>query len=669
MAVRYNTLECTQCASTSFKEITTRKNWWKCNYCGAEIERVEQYDGLLTIKNVVKQSILDSSYRRLDSSQKNLIECEKIDSRYIGTYIARIIYQMIVINTPGAYPQAEISNLKDQINQNYESLCTINKEISDEEEMLYEFFDSDVSSADIYAILLLVFDNLRDAKRRDYAEKLLKAEKVYAKETNKNLLGYAFRNLKYDLIDNIMQNPKNVDPGFAFGELLNKYPDNENKIKNIENLLKSPNFKPENKDKQTIENYLANSSDSLDTKGKIAVSAYSANIRVGFGELTTHLLSKVDSGIAEAILREICDSRLNDEEVYRILDFAVIVKSAKTATAVLTVLKETNQYVVMNSKYIITLLSRTDLTAFEKTEILAKTLDFNIDIKTKDAVINNYFCFNKDEADIRLSVIFKLLNTVSVIQTGTVENYILQVNADGENKPNIVERIFALELNMSFFHNLLTKYIESTGDSANVKEKIIAVLINKGLKIDPKILINYICFSPDSPENKSDLLKKMLANGVQLRSDTVNFYLESINSDSDKFDSELFMFILNSTGVISERALSNYLLNCRDRESRKVVNFDFLAKQCNRNIADISCESMCAGQKISGNILQIYVLATPDSFEVTKEICDYLIKFKSKLNAEIQTSIGFVKIKKFIAANINNLSHVSAQICAAYRID
>ena len=99
MGVSFVARKCTQCAGRL--QYIKEKKLWKCLYCGAEIERQEQYDGLFTIKNVVRQCLLDTAFRRLDSAAKNLVECEKIDSRYVGTLIAKITHEMISVITPG----------------------------------------------------------------------------------------------------------------------------------------------------------------------------------------------------------------------------------------------------------------------------------------------------------------------------------------------------------------------------------------------------------------------------------------------------------------------------------------------------------------------------------------------------------------------------------------
>jgi hypothetical protein len=659
MAVTYVARKCNQCAGKL--EYINDKKVWKCLYCGAEIERAEQYDGLFTIKNVVRQVLLDVAYRRLDGAEKNLTECEKIDARYVGTIIAKIAYQMITAISPGAAPQTDSRNLFAQLKRNYEALCAIDQNVSGDEEALYEFFDN----ADVYATLLLVYDSLNDAGRRDCVAALLNAKEVYAKEPNKDLLRYALKNAKYELIDEIMGNPDNVDAPFALDALLQKYPDNENKVKNIERLLTSQSFKPE--DKKILDGYLANSSDAPVTKGRIIALAYAANIRASLEEVVVHLLVKADRETVKSVLDSVCASRLNDDDVYRIVAFSTQARSADVAIAALNALKDTNQYVMMTSKQIIALLSRADLSAADKVAVLKALLAFNADAKSKDAVINNYLCFNNDTGETRLAVIPVLLDAVSVIQTSTVENYVLNVNADGANKPSVTTRIFSLDLNISFFNDLLTRYMNSATDAAEVKDKIIAVLIEKGLKIDPGALIDYICRSTDAVPDKIRFVKKMLSNGTQMRSDTANAYLETVSPE--RFDSELFALLVGSAGNISERALSNYLLRCKDRDASKVKNFTALAKQCHKSISDLRCDAVCCGQTISGNMLPVYVLSTPDSADVTKEIADFLIGNRAKLNTDISASgMGTVKFKRFVSANQQSLSPITNQICAFYRI-
>lgn len=190
MGVSFVARKCTQCAGRL--QYIKEKKLWKCLYCGAEIERQEQYDGLFTIKNVVRQCLLDTAFRRLDSAAKNLVECEKIDSRYVGTLIAKITHEMISVITPGACSERDVRNLFAQLKKNYELLRGISPTVTEEEEVLYEFLEE----PDIFATLVLVYDSLNDSARRDYVLQMLDAKQVYSKDANGNLLTY-LQNTEY----------------------------------------------------------------------------------------------------------------------------------------------------------------------------------------------------------------------------------------------------------------------------------------------------------------------------------------------------------------------------------------------------------------------------------------------------------------------------------------
>lgn len=100
MAISYIVQKCTSCAGTKF-DYNKETKMWKCLYCGAVIERHEQANTMFTIKNVVRQAILDIVYKRMDNARNNVVECKKIDSGYVGTIIADIAYEMNMIVNGG----------------------------------------------------------------------------------------------------------------------------------------------------------------------------------------------------------------------------------------------------------------------------------------------------------------------------------------------------------------------------------------------------------------------------------------------------------------------------------------------------------------------------------------------------------------------------------------
>lgn len=659
MGVSLVARKCTQCAGKL--QYVKEKKLWKCLYCGAEIERQEQYDGLFTIKNVVRQSLLDTAFRRLDSAAKNLIECEKIDSRYVGTLIAKIAHEMISVITPGVCSERDVRNIFAQLKKNYELLQGISNTVSDEEEALYEFLDE----ADIFATLILVYDSLNDISRRDYVLQMLDATQIYSKDANGNLLTYALKNNKLELADDVLRNTNNINVSIALSEVLNKYPDGDVKVGHITNLIKT-HFLGHG-DRSVIEKYVTSSGDSIDTKAAIIESAVTNGIDVSLEFVVRNILPAVSAERNRSLLDAYCSKKLVDDYVLRILGYACSCQDIKVAVGILDCLKQSNQYVLVPSKMVIAMLAKSNLSASDKMAVLEKIFEFKIDAKSVEAVVTNYLCFNQDPVSTRKVVVPYLLEKSHVLPTSTVQNYILKCAIDGNEKPTIVKAIFDKGLNTSFFSDLLPRYLSSSIDSEEVKKAIIEILSDEGLRMDPSSFVDYICGSWDDVPTKILFIKKMISNGSQLRSDAANEYLE--RTAHEQFSSELFSLVFTPASYFSAKAVERYLLYCRDRESIKFQNFKTIAERCYGGVENIICQVMHAGNNISCNILQTYTLISSDSQIVTNNIVNWLItQLKMKINAELTASGRSMKFKKYVVSNKDKLSNTANFICEHYRV-
>lgn len=659
MAVNFVARKCTQCAGKL--QYIKEKKLWRCMYCGAEIEREEQYDGLFTIKNVVRQSLLDTSYRRLDSASKNIIECEKIDSRYVGTLIAKIAYEMITVITPEACSNRDSKNLFSQLKKNYEQLKNISASITDEEEALYEFFEE----ADIYATLVLVFDSLNDIARRDYVATLLNAKEVYSKAANANLLSYAIKNGQFGMADDIISNADNVDVKAAFSEIILKYPEGEKKEENVSHLFSTGALGYE--DKPIVENYLCTTADSAETKSSILVIALNGGMKITLELIIDNVLKKSDTEHIESVVSAICKSKLSDEEVLRLVDFGFSTGSVDKAICVLDCLRRGEQYLLIPAKLLISLLNMESYTAQNKVCILKKCFEFKIDNKSLESVITNFLCYNGSSVQDRKVVLDCLFGKAVSFPTGTVETYVLGSTADGEEKPNVISAMFDKGLNVSFFNDLLSKYMNSNIDSGEIKSDVVNVLSEKGLKVDPGSFIDYICDSSDELPAKIQFIKRMLRNGSQLRGDATNTYLE--RTSPANFSAELFSLIFSFGSMFTAGGIEKYLLEMKDREANKVSNLRTIIEHSSISVSSLKHQIVHLGNPVSCNLLQAYILTTSDSEQLAFDIVDYFVNQKKvKINAEIIVSGYSMKFKKYIVANKEKLSDVSNAICEKYKV-
>ena len=659
MGVSFVARKCTQCAGRL--QYIKEKKIWKCLYCGAEIERQEQYDGLFTIKNVVRQSLLNTAYRRLDSAAKDLVECEKIDSRYVGTLIAKIAYEMISITTPGACSERDVRNLFAQMKRDYGLLQGVSTSVSDEEEALYEFLEE----ADIFAVLVLVYDSLNDTARRDFVLQMLDARQVYSKEVNGNLLTYSLKNDKLELADNVLNNTDNINVSVALSEVLQRYPDGAAKREHVSGLIKTHALGRD--DKAAIEKYLSSSSDSIETKSAVIETAAANDVDVSLEFVVRNILPAAGDEKVLSILSAYCGKKLCDDDVLRILNYACSCKDAKVAVGALCCLERSNQYVLVPGKMVIAMLSERSLSAADKLAILDKLFAFRMDAKSVEAIVTNYLCFNQDPVPTRKEIIPYLLEKAPAIPTSTVQSYVLKCAIDGDEKPSVVKAIFDKGLNTSFFNELLSKYMSSSPDSNEVKAAVTEILSGGGLKIDPGSFIDYICGSQDDVPTKIQFIRKMVSNGSQLRSDAASAYLE--RTAPDRFSSELFSLIFTPASTFSAKAVERYLLYCRDREAIKSKNFRTIAERCSGGVGAITCQVSHAGNSVSCNLLQAYVLISAEQQSVTQDIVNWLItQQRMKINAEITASGRSMKFKKYVLANKEQLSSTANFICEQYKV-
>ena len=447
--------------------------------------------------------------------------------------------------------------------------------------------------------------------------------------------------------------------------MLARYPDSDAKGERIATLLETGGLKYE--DRKIIESYLSDTQDSVETKSKTSIAALNQGLSINLDLLLDRVLRIADPETVTATLSAFCKSKIGDEDVFKILSFAYECGDTQIACNAMDCLKNSGQYVLVPAKLIISMLANSEISASDKVTLLKKTFEFKVDHKSFEAVLTNYLCVNQDKADNRKVILQDLLERASNIPTATVENYVLKCSTDGDNKPSVVSAMFDKGLNISFFNDLLSKYMNSNVDSKDIKAAIVEILSQKGLKIDPVSFIEYICSSADELQTKMRFIKKMIANGSQLRSDAANAYLE--RTAADNFSSELFSMIFTPGSSFSNKAIENYLLRFKERDAIKADNVKTIVDRATGNVINYKIQITHLGNSITCNLVQAYTLSTNDSQATALKIADYLVSSKRmKLNEEINVSGSSVKWKKYIVTNKANLSETADAICEKYKV-
>ena len=658
MSISYVSQKCTSCAATKLEYVKELKAW-RCAYCGALIERHEQADSMFTIKNVVRQSILDVAYGRLDNAEKNIVECEKIDSRYVGTIIAKLSFEVNKIFN-GSCSQSEQKNIFAQIKKNYASLCENGTKPNDQEIALYEFFES----AEVIGILILVYDSLGAMERRDFLFKYFEPGEVYSMSLNNNLIRFAVKNEKYDLIDKIILNTDNLDKKSAISILMEQYPDGEQKAQNISFLISQNALEKENK--SVIENYLENSKDNISTKYKIACAACATEVCPSVECLMKSIISdSSDLSYVKGIIEPLMSKRLMDMEIYSIVDYAINKCTSDVAVYIFEQLSETKQFVVLTYKYFVALLENKNFSAESKKKIISVASGFNINEKTKETFVSSYLCNIKDTAENRKILIPYLVSLVDTLPTNSVEKYLLNCVDDKEYKPEVVKMIFETKINKSFFRDTFDKYIVSGKDDPDVKNQIFNVLAEAGLYVSEGACVSFALGNSMSDNDKIYILRKFKSGGVRF-DNLLNQYILGI--EAEMFSPNLFAEIIDYSDSVSEAAFCKYLLLIKDLEASKARNVAKLLEKCRVSANMMSCSVNHLNNNIECNAIQAYILICPDSITTAASVVSQMNTKCVKLNTDIIVSGVRKKMKKYLSLNKDYLSEDTIQLAVMFGV-
>lgn len=659
MALTNYSKKCTSCGGNRWEYLKEQK-LWRCQYCGAYVERQEQYDGLYSVKNVVRQVILDAAYRKMEQAERNLSECQKIDARYPGTQVAALCCHLLMAVTPNACPAGQDSgSLLGQVKRDYAALTEESRQMTDDETAVYEFLDS----SDAWATLATVFDTLGDSERRDYLLTLTDPSQVFCKETNRSLLRFALKNNRLELAKQILANREGVDREDALLTVLRSCPDGTEKGSMAAGLLESGAL-PVRRE-ETLEQYLSGE-DSGPTKAAVALAA----CRAGFGLNLELLLREVLGGAELPAMRELLDAlltrRLYDGEVEQLLEFAAAQPDAERCMAVLDALREAGQFVVLNSRQIMAFLTASQLSAEERAELPERLENFTADDRAWEAAAGVYLCQAREPERDRSTVLTALLKKCKTVPARDFEQYVLQCSFDGEKKPDRVRQLLALPaMKPAFFRELPGKYLKFAQDSGTLRQEVLHRLLDGGLAIDGAALMDYICVSREPAQDKARLVELAQKNGTVLRSDALSVYLERC---PEQFAPGIFALLYRDSCTVSGKALENYVLRCKDDPAVKVLNAKALAARTGMRLGGTACTLQFLGRSLSCSLAQAYILTTSDDIGLATQMLGTMTAEGVRLNADVQDDGKNKKFGKYLNENRNALSPLTVQLCEENRL-
>ena len=657
MAATNYSKRCTSCGGNKW-EYKKDLKIWICCYCGNQVERQEQYDGLYTIKNVVRQVILDTAYRRLEQADRNVSECQKINAQYVGTLIAGICFRLIAAVNGGINGQ-DPKALLGQLRRDYQMLIEEDQQMSDDETAVYEFLDS----SDAWAVLATVFDTLGDKQRREYLLTLMDASQVFSKETNKSLLRFALNDGREALIEQILANEDNLDIQDALSAVLTGCPDGEKKGALAARLLAAGAMQPG--EEETLETYLSGS-DSVQTKAAIAIAACEAGLQPHLDVLLREVMGYVDLPQLQQMLSALFRRRLYDGEVEMLMDFAAVQKEEEKCIAILDAMEAAGQFVALTVRQAQSFVTNGNFTAEARKQIIDKMSGFTSADRLWETVAGQYLCQGREDAQVRNQVIEALAAHITSIPARDFEQYVLQCTLDEEEKPARIRQIMELpNMNTGFFRELSGNYLKSGADAPEVRAAVLHQLMESGLSIDGAVLVDYICKSEDSADNKVELIQLAVKNGTMLRADALSIYLEQC---ADQFAPQLFAALYSNGSSVTAKALENYVLRCKDAPAVKPNNALILAQKMGISLGATNCTVRHLGNTVSGTLAQAYILTTTDDAALAERMVSAMTGSGTRLAGEVNVSGRSLKFGKYLNENKASLSPVTTQLCQDNRL-
>ena len=664
MSSGYKHLRCPGCDGTlTYKK---EKKAWECIYCGNEIRREEEYDGLYTIKNVVRQVLVDLAYGRIDSAEKNLVDCEKISSDYVGTLIAQICLKVFILITPGACRQSEVKGILGQVKRLYNKLESVGDAsvISAEEEALYESFDG---NSDAIGVLVLVYDTLQAHSHLDFVLEIFDASTVYSKSLNANLLNYALKNNKTDMIDKVFSNSDNINCRDALIILLESYSDSEQKRQYILSLMRKADFRSD--DYKKIEAYIVNSRDSIETKIVLYINAVEFGVAPSMQSVLDNILNTTNISEKQIsdVYKAFCNTKPKDAELYELITEIYSKHKGITANFEMQELLSNNLYIKLSDKTVRCMINRKELTLEERIGLLEKAEKCKIDFKSNDAILAEVLLCNSESTEVRLALVRKVVEFVDTVSTNTLAEYIINCCVDGERKPEMLDELFRLNLNMSFFREIPNKYMKISKDSNETKKRVIQLLGEHGLSIEGDLLLEMACSARENDYlEKVACIQKSIQNGARINADYLSKYLETVSPQN--YRGELMSLLSTSASIISDKALANYLLHSVEDFEVKLQNVQAFARMNGKTFGESRCEINHLGSKIVCNLFQGYVLSSEDSVAMVEAVVSVMKNANAKLSSAISVDGQSVKFKKYVSDNKERLSPITLQLCESNNV-
>ena len=659
MALSFASQKC-DCCGGALKYDNARRIY-TCLYCGNEIVRHETYDGQFSVKNVAQQALVSTANRRLVDAEEHLVECSKIDPRYVGTTIANLAYSVMALSMTDNDEKRR--RLLAQVND-YHSLLKQNPLIPGSDE---ELFYQGLESSDVYGMLALVYDAIKDEEREQFVADCVDPANVRSASAAKDLVGYALLEGKYALVDELVQSPAELDCDYVFVELLQRYPDIENKSCNIE--LISTRITSKNDGRHALDQYLVSTGDCFKTKFEIARTCAASGIMPSTESCLASLLPQCeDSAQAQAVFEMACSSRVSDEDTAAYVAACSRTCSSQFGVTGLRVLKSSGKFAAISQGDVVAALSRDDLSVDEKLPLLAALYDFPHHERFEHGVLSAFLREPTAHPD-RPAIVAALVDSIGEVNPIVVEDYLTHFSTDGPAKGQVVEALLRKNPNAAGLKRALSAYLTASPDTPEVTQSILDLMVAKGLVSDEVDVVSRLCSSGDAAMALATV-RSMKSSGWRPPPRGLDTYLLAC-AKGTPYASQLAAELFVDESAISSEALSMYVLYCHEPSETRPAWIHSLVPRAQGTPGSIRCRVAHHGRTVDCSLLQGYLLS-PDSEHnaraIIRELDDGTGAVHGMIMVADASGTSTMKFKKYVGLHKATLSSASVDYCTANKL-
>ena len=651
MAIQLSSHRCDDCSGKLV--FNKEKKRFECPYCGKIFEQDFfndsrlKIDGLAGIQQTVRSTLIAISKLNFDSASDQLMECEKLEHEYVGTYLANIAYYFF----RGSYDSSLDKNVANaRITHYRETLLSEYPNILDDEKGLYDFLDE----SDLYALLYTVYLALHLEERASFIAHFIDFDQINNPYINKRLLPILCKAAATEELSQIIHNIAFIDKKFTLFYLLKEYPSNEQKLEWVQYLLDNKSL--ETRDQKLMDKYFEETQDSYEIQSLVAIKAKELSIHVDLPSLLKKLLTESTPDKITFIFERISSLRLIDEDTNKIVDslFGPGSHQVDVILTALETLKKGKSLYEITSTQLLSMLGMNTLSKDDYIRVLTYLYDnFKITERSTDMGLRYTLNHLERTVALRVEVNLYLLSKITALSIEALTSYLNNCVLDGEKKITILEKVFQLKMNPAYFSSLLNQYVLIGKDEAQVKIQVILFLLSQGLKVEEKGC-EYLLTNLPIPKELEEYFQ---TEQIAISNQCVNLYIANLNQHP--YSTILMQKLLSHPQKVTTNTIEKYLFYIQES---LIVKKGILQTLLKYSSSDFTPEKYSLfGESIQSNIAQKYLLLSNENPQDIEALIP-LLTSKGKLPENMLVSGKKISFKKFVMQKKDEFSKEKVQI-------